>query len=62
MKMSQLDDEALLAELDRRYGSLSVASFADPDIRALMLPILRGDFSLLESYSLSARRRRWRVR
>ena len=40
------DDDAMLAELERRYGGLP-ASLSHPDIRAVVLPALRADLHLL---------------
>ena len=47
--MSRLDDAALLAALDRRYGS-PTSPLAQPGIRDLALPVLRADLALLDSY------------
>lgn len=44
-----LTDEALMAALDRHYGSLST-SLSHPDIRELAIPALRADLCLLDSY------------
>ena len=42
-------DEALLQELDRRYGSMST-NLAHPEIRELMMPVLRADLRLLAAH------------
>ena len=42
-------DAALLQELDRRYGSMST-SLAHPEIREMMLPVLRADLRLLAAH------------
>jgi surfactin synthase thioesterase subunit len=44
-----LDDDQLLAALDRAYGSGS-SSLSHPEIRAVMLPALRADLALLNSH------------
>ena len=42
-------DDALLAAMDRRFGSLGT-SLSHPDIRAVVLPALRADLCLLDDY------------
>lgn len=42
-------DEALLQELDRRYGSMAT-NLAHPEIRELMMPVLRADLRLLAAH------------
>ncbi|MFD3973329.1 thioesterase II family protein [Streptomyces cyaneofuscatus] len=44
-----LDDELLVAAA-RRLGDVGSAVYDDPDLRPLLLPSLRGDFRLIESY------------
>jgi medium-chain acyl-[acyl-carrier-protein] hydrolase len=44
-----LDDDQLLAALDRAYGSGS-SSLSHPDIREVMLPALRADLAVLDSH------------
>jgi surfactin synthase thioesterase subunit len=44
-----LDDDQLLAALDREYGSGS-SSLSHPEIREVMLPALRADLALLDSH------------
>ncbi|MDN3262239.1 alpha/beta fold hydrolase [Streptomyces sp. CSDS2] len=44
-----LDDDALVASA-RGLGDLGSAVYDDPDMRPLLLPSLRGDFRLIESY------------
>ncbi|MEB3963736.1 alpha/beta fold hydrolase [Streptomyces kunmingensis] len=44
-----LDDESLIASA-RGLGDLGSAVYDDPDLRPLLLPSLRGDFRLIESY------------
>ncbi|GAA4432483.1 alpha/beta fold hydrolase [Actinokineospora soli] len=43
------DDAAVVAELDLLGGSQPDA-FADPELRALLLPVVRADFELIETY------------
>jgi surfactin synthase thioesterase subunit len=47
--LAALADADLLQALDQMYGSLST-SLSHPDIRDLMLPILRADLGLLATY------------
>ncbi|HSR25145.1 MAG TPA: alpha/beta fold hydrolase [Candidatus Eisenbacteria bacterium] len=47
--VSSHDDDALLARF-RALGSIGPDVFADPDLRELLLPILRADCRLMESY------------
>lgn len=42
-------DDALLQELDRRYGSMST-NLAHPEIRELLMPVLRADLRLLVAH------------
>ncbi|MEE1790661.1 alpha/beta fold hydrolase [Streptomyces sp. BE308] len=44
-----LDDERLIASA-RRLGDMASSVYDDPDLRPLLLPSLRGDFRLIESY------------
>ncbi|GAA2958778.1 thioesterase II family protein [Streptomyces enissocaesilis] len=44
-----LDDDRLIASA-RRLGDLASSVYDDPDLRPLLLPSLRGDFRLIESY------------
>jgi medium-chain acyl-[acyl-carrier-protein] hydrolase len=46
----QLNDEAFLAELGRRYGGMRPEVWENLQLRSLILPSLRGDFQMLESY------------
>ncbi len=49
LQVSHLTDAALVELLDARFGALST-SFAVPEIRDLVLPILRADLTMLEGY------------
>src|SRR3546814_10146708 len=46
-----LPDPALVSELDRRFGGLSTAIKAEPDLLAMFVPIIRADLTLLERRS-----------
>jgi surfactin synthase thioesterase subunit len=50
-----LPDDAFLAELQRRYDAIPAAVLAEPDLMALLLPPLRADYELLESYTYEER-------
>jgi medium-chain acyl-[acyl-carrier-protein] hydrolase len=45
-----LGDREFLDEVHRRYNSVPQQVFDDPDLRDLVLPALRADFSLVETY------------
>jgi surfactin synthase thioesterase subunit len=47
--LEALDDAGLMAALDQRYGA-APDSLAHPEIRDLVLPVLRADLCLLDSY------------
>ncbi|WP_323179502.1 thioesterase domain-containing protein [Streptomyces sp. NBC_00654] len=44
-----LDDDRLIASA-RRLGHMASAVYDDPDLRPLLMPSLRGDYRLIESY------------
>jgi medium-chain acyl-[acyl-carrier-protein] hydrolase len=44
-------DADFLAGVAERYGSLPAALLADPEMRALLTPILRADFQLVDDYA-----------
>jgi medium-chain acyl-[acyl-carrier-protein] hydrolase len=46
-----LPDEAFLREVARYYGSLPAVVLADPQLLALVTPILRADFTLVDTYA-----------
>jgi len=48
--ISALPEAALMREMARRYGDAAVEQLADPDIRAIALPVLRADLAARESY------------
>ncbi|MFB6887821.1 thioesterase II family protein [Kitasatospora sp. NPDC056327] len=50
-RMSRLlSDEEFLEVLDRRFGAVPPELRTDPEMRALYLPMLRGDITMLETY------------
>ena len=49
-KTHQLDDAAFLARLER-LGAIPAEVLADPDLRAMVLGVLRADITLLETYA-----------
>lgn len=48
--LRELDDLALLHEIQRRYGGVPDAIVQDAELRALLTPALRGDMSVVETY------------
>lgn len=51
--MHQLGDDEFLQELQRRYGGVPSEIMQDPEIRALLLPCVKADVKLLETYQYS---------
>ncbi|MFE9663931.1 alpha/beta fold hydrolase [Streptomyces sp. NPDC005955] len=50
-RMSRLlSDDAFLEALDRRFRAVPEQIRRDPEMRALYLPVLRGDITMLETY------------
>jgi surfactin synthase thioesterase subunit len=49
-KTYQLDDAAFLARLEA-LGAIPVEVLADPDLRAMVLGVLRADITMLETYA-----------
>ncbi|MFC8246911.1 thioesterase II family protein [Streptomyces chartreusis] len=47
----QLPDDLLLEALDQRFNAIPPAIRDDPQMRALYLPVLRADVTLLETYA-----------
>jgi pyochelin biosynthesis protein PchC len=47
------DDDALVAEIARVSGE-DAAALADPDLRELLLPMIRADYRLIERYAPAA--------
>ncbi len=48
--LARLDDAAFVEAVQARYGAIPDAVREDPEILALFLPAMRGDFALLEGY------------
>lgn len=48
--MQELSDDEFLEEVQKRYGKLAAVLVDDPKIRALFLPCLRADVSMMETY------------
>ncbi|MFF7446756.1 MULTISPECIES: alpha/beta fold hydrolase [unclassified Streptomyces] len=51
-----LSDEEFLDALDRRFRAVPPQIRQDPEMRALYLPVLRGDIAMLETYRYRAER------
>lgn len=51
--MHQLGDDEFLQELQRRYGGVPAEIMQDAEIRALLLPGMKADVTLLETYQYS---------
>lgn len=49
--LSHLSDEDFLAEVHRRYDAIPGAVLENPELLQLLLPCLRADFAVFESYS-----------
>jgi len=49
--LHRLEPEALVRELKLRYGGEPEALLADPELRDVFLPILRGDLQAVETYA-----------
>ncbi|MBV7327531.1 alpha/beta fold hydrolase [Chloroflexi bacterium TSY] len=50
-------DDALLAEAQKRYNNILAVMFEDAELRQLLVPLLRADFTLVETYQYSEKRR-----
>ena len=48
-------DDAFLAELQQRYNNIPQIIFEDAEMKALFLPLLRADLTLVETYQYSER-------
>ena len=51
--IAHLPDEPFLKEVQRRYGGIPEGVIQDSEMKGIILPTLRADFSLLESYEYS---------
>lgn len=49
-----MHDAALLQELQALYGGIPRTVFEDDELRRLMLPVLRGDLTVIETYRYEA--------
>lgn len=52
--LRELDDVALLREIQKRYGGVPEAIVEDPELRTLLTPALRADMSIVETYRYQA--------
>jgi len=48
--MRALPEDEFLSEMATRYGALPAEVISDPEMRALVVPILRADISMIEKY------------
>ncbi|HET6143120.1 MAG TPA: alpha/beta fold hydrolase [Candidatus Acidoferrales bacterium] len=48
--MRALPEDAFLSEMAERYGALPAEVISDTEMRALIVPILRADISMIEKY------------
>ncbi len=48
--LSHLDEEAFLAGVQQRYGGISEAVLAEPELLEMILPPMRADFAAYEKY------------
>jgi medium-chain acyl-[acyl-carrier-protein] hydrolase len=48
--LHELEEDAFLAGIQNRYGGVPRAILDDPELRALLIPTLRADVQLLETY------------
>ncbi|MFI9007981.1 thioesterase II family protein [Actinosynnema sp. NPDC053489] len=48
------DDDALVAEITRVSGAADTVALASPDLRELLLPMIRADYRLIERYAPAA--------
>ena len=48
--LARLTDELFLSELETRYGAFAPGLLDDPELRAIFLPILRADLTLVERF------------
>lgn len=51
--LHKLSTDDLLHEVQRRYGGVPQAVVADPDLRDLLVPALRADLAIIETYRYS---------
>ena len=48
--LHRLPDREFVAQLEQRYGSMAPGLLDDPELRAIFLPILRADLTLVETF------------
>jgi medium-chain acyl-[acyl-carrier-protein] hydrolase len=48
--LRQMPEEDFLSEVEKRYGALPREVISDPEMRALVVPSLRADFAIIETY------------
>lgn len=48
--MRALPEDEFLSEMAKRYGALPAEVISDAEMRALVVPILRADISMIETY------------
>ena len=53
-RIGQLADKAFLTGVQQRYGGISEAVLAEPELLAMILPPMRADFAAYESYQHAA--------
>jgi surfactin synthase thioesterase subunit len=49
--LHSLADEALIEEVRLRYDGIALQHLSDPELRAMVVPILRADFQIFETYA-----------
>jgi surfactin synthase thioesterase subunit len=53
-RMTRMSDGAFLAELQNRYGAIPQAVLDEPELLAMLLPVVRSDMAALEAYEHQA--------
>ncbi|HEY2647254.1 MAG TPA: alpha/beta fold hydrolase [Candidatus Acidoferrales bacterium] len=51
--MRSLSEDRFLSEMEKRYGALPPEVISDAEMRALVLPVLRADITMIEKYIYS---------
>ena len=49
-RLHRLDDDSFIRELNSMYAAIPPAVVADPEMRALLLPMIRADIEMFETY------------
>jgi medium-chain acyl-[acyl-carrier-protein] hydrolase len=52
--LRELPDAEFIAELDRRYQGIPAAVRSEPELLSLLLPVMRGDLTIFETYEYIA--------